>query len=725
MELTVRKTVDGRPLFIANTEFSERDIPKDAGFKWNPGNRFWYTTDAEIADELREYADEVNLAKLDAALAAAPALVAEKAVALEAKMAASKATSSDIEIPAPQGLEYLPFQRAGIEYALKRKETLIADEQGLGKTIQVLGLANYLLGQRQGNLKILIVAPKIALRNWMREAQKWLIRTHSVAIWSAKSQAPADIVIVNYDILAKSVIAKALRAQEWDIAAFDEAHALKNSKSKRTLYALGRPGSGIEPIKAARRLFLTGTPILNRPIELYPLLSAMNVSGCGGYFDYARKFCDGRDTRFGFDASGASNLDELQVLLRTSVMVRRLKKDVLKELPAKRYAAVELDADTPALRACITAEARFAKESEARTVKLTAEIAALKAAKAGEASVKAAMEKLRAGKRADFTEMSRLRHETALAKVPGVVEHVREFLEGGEESLLLFAHHTDVIAALEAGIKEAGFACAVITGATSDANRQKAQEDIQAKRKRVFIGSMRACGVAITLTAASTVIFAEQDWVPGIMRQAEDRAHRIGQESAVLVQYLVVDGSFDCTMAAKVVAKEGVIDAALDGSDEEEEAQTVQEIQAIPEISAVDEEPVAVQGAEALEIPAIEAPIDAQETAEIPEISEREEEQSETEIIVPPEMEVQAEVAQAPKRGRGRPAKNGVAMSGADRKREWKARHRVVDVEIPGALMDRLKALRDARGLTTVDLLAAALNALEAADEAQGKRLAA
>ncbi|MGI4796803.1 MAG: C-terminal helicase domain-containing protein, partial [Janthinobacterium lividum] len=149
-------------------------------------------------------------------------------------------------------------------------------------------------------------------------------------------------------------------------------------------------------------------------------------------------------------------------------------------------------------------------------------------------------------------------------------------LDGSEESILVMAHHSDVIAGIVSGLVAVGHEAAVITGSTSDEDRQRAQDDIQGCRKRVFVGSMRACGVAITLTAASTVVFAEQDWTPGIMSQAEDRAHRIGQEGSVLVQHLVVDGSFDATMAKAVSAKGNVIAAALD-AEEDEDALLVQE----------------------------------------------------------------------------------------------------------------------------------------------------
>ena len=163
---------------------------------------------------------------------------------------------------------------------LARQDTLIADEMGLGKTIQGLGVVNAMAAGAGRALRVLVVGPKIALRNWRREAGKWLVVPHASAIWTSAKQPSADLVIVNYDILAKPAVAAGIRAVKWDLAIYDEAHVLKNGKAARTKAVLGggRGDERVEPIRAGRRLFLTGTPILNRPIELYSILHSMGVS---------------------------------------------------------------------------------------------------------------------------------------------------------------------------------------------------------------------------------------------------------------------------------------------------------------------------------------------------------------------------------------------------------------------------------------------------------------
>lgn len=551
-------TIPSVPVFRWHGGYDTRHIPKGAGFDYNPSSRTWSTRLASKARLLAEYADEATLEQIERTALAQEAAARAAEMAAAATIAASRAIDANVEIPVPPGLAYLPYQRAGIAYAMQRKDVLIADQMGLGKTIQAIGAINSELGAKP-RLRVLIVAPKIALTNWCRELAKWLVRPLTIGIATTKAWPETDVVVVNYDILSK--LGDRLRAVQWDIAVFDEAHALKDGKAARTKAALGATGQ--PPIPARRRLFLTGTPILNRPIELYPMLHAMGVREASNFYRFAARYCDGRNTKFGFDASGASNLDELQSVMRKSVMVRRLKADVLTELPEKRISVVEIPCDNPGLSRAVAAEKRALDTAERETGRLKA---AVEAAKAGgnDAAYRAAVANLRAGRSAAFQEMSRLRYQTAVAKVPQVVEHLLGVLGSATDAVLVFAHHSDVIAGIVDGLHEAGHEAAVITGDTSDKDRQDAQDDIQLGRKRIFVGSMRACGVAITLTAASTVVFAEQDWTPGIMQQAEDRAHRIGQRNAVLVQHLVLDGSFDATMAKTVAAKGGVIEEALD-----------------------------------------------------------------------------------------------------------------------------------------------------------------
>jgi SWI/SNF-related matrix-associated actin-dependent regulator of chromatin subfamily A-like protein 1 len=160
--------------------------------------------------------------------------------------------------------------------------------------------------------------------------------------------------------------------------------------------------------------------------------------------------------------------------------------------------------------------------------------------------------------------IAELRQRTALAKAPALIENVTEMLSVVPDAVLVFAHHRSIIDRLAEGFRAAGYDPAIIHGETSIQDRQQAQDDIQQGRKRVFTGSIQACGVAITLTAASTVVFAELDWTPGRMVQAEDRAHRIGQQNAVLVQYHIVDGSIDADMLQKSWSKAFDASQALD-----------------------------------------------------------------------------------------------------------------------------------------------------------------
>lgn len=560
-----------RERFETLSSFGERHASKNAGFRWDSGVRRWWTRDISVAHRMIEYADAELAGSLVQQLAA-------KSAAEQTALAASRATDADLDIPAPPGRIYYGYQRAGIAYALHRRDTLIADEMGLGKTIQGIGVINVSL-TAQTRLRVLVVAPKIALSNWERELREWLIRPLGIARWTTAQQVDADVVIVNYDILTRPAIFEKLRAIAWDVAIFDEAHALKNRNAQRTRAVLGDRKTGTTPIEAGRRLFLTGTPILNRPIELFPLLNAMGISIAESYHQFAKRYCDGHNTPWGrFDASGASNPDELQKILRQTCMVRRLKADVLTDLPEKRYQLIELDIIDEEMREAVNAEQKASKAWNVKIAELKRQVKAAELS-GDKKALHEAMSRLKEGRVAELAEISKLRHQTALAKVPQVVEHAAAVLDATSDAVLLFAHHLDVIEKLRQGLAKIGYEAAIITGDVGEAERERAQSDIREHRKRLFIGSMHACGVAINLPEASTVLFAEADWTPGVMAQCEDRAHRIGQRNSVLVQHLVLAGSIDAEevadsidpqMARTLVRKEIVIEKALDRASDAE-----------------------------------------------------------------------------------------------------------------------------------------------------------
>lgn len=468
----------------------------------------------------------------------------------EAAKEASRQADSDFRPPAPEGREFLPFQRAGVSYAiarfLEKRGCLIADEQGLGKTVEAIGVINAV----EDIKKVLIVCPNTLKINWRDELKRWLTKPLEVAIISAGKDwnRAAAIQIVNYDLVHKLT---GLAEMNWDLRILDESHATKNAKTIRTKATLSIP--------ARYKLSLTGTPILNRPVDLWTTLSDLDPGTWDpkrGFFAFAKRYC-GATRGYGghWDFSGASNTEELQDRLRSSLMIRRLKSQVLTELPAKRRSVIELPTNGAA-RLCESEEVEWERqEDRMRPLRVAVEMA--KVSEDPEV-YRQAVEALRAGQGAAFAEMAKLRHDIGMAKLPKVIEFCREAVEGGK--LVIFAHHIDVVAGLVAEFE----GCAVVTGETPADKRQGEVERFQNDPEcRVFVGNL-AAAEGITLTASSHVVFAEGQWVPGKLAQMEDRCHRIGQRDSVLVSYLVLEGSLDARMLQACVDKLDVIDRALD-----------------------------------------------------------------------------------------------------------------------------------------------------------------
>ena len=520
-------------IFFAEATFAEKDIPKSAGFRWNGTEKRWEAP-LDIALDLQCYAEEATLQIIST-------LQQQRVEAIKH----STATNADFEVPAPDGLSYLPYQKAGIAFAASRMSTLLADDMGLGKSVETVGLIN----AKPNYKKILIVCPASLKINWQRELTKWL--TKSLTIGIANGVFPdTDIVVANYDLLNKHV--KTINSQSWDLIVCDEAHYVKNSKAQRSKL--------VKTISARipNKVLLTGTPIANMPSELWHLLHILDEQKWPGFFAFGMRYCGGYKASYGWDFTGSSNLKELQAILRESVMVRRLKADVLIELPPKRRQIIEIPCSS---------EHSAALKAEAIVM------AQLNAVRAKEKNLKSSKnnfseEEYREAVLALNVEFNfargtifEIRHKTALIKVPNVVSHCLSVL-AEVDKLVIFAHHIDVIRAITDGL--ADFKPVVITGDTSMANRQDAVDAFQTNPNvRVFIGSITAAGVGFTLTAASTVVFAELDFVPGNITQAEDRLHRISQNNCVVVQHLVVDGSIDSLIAKKVVAKQTIIDQAI------------------------------------------------------------------------------------------------------------------------------------------------------------------
>ena len=407
-----------------------------------------------------------------------------------------------------------PYQIEGVKKIMELgRDVLLADEPGLGKTIQVAEVIN-----RTRPAGVRVVCPASLRLNWARELEVWL------------TFRPAAVEIMSYEavVSAKDTLA------EVDLLVFDEAHYLKNPDAKRTRKCLA--------LTAKKRLFLTGTPVVNRPMDLYPMLKAMGLAA--SRVDYGKRYCDGflqvvkwnprtrKPMRTVWNFSGASNVEELSALLKSKCMVRRTKAEVLSELPAKTRQVVELDiplSTTPeAVRTAV-----YPDLASADAAGVPPDVA--------------------------FQDLSAVRLETALHKLPHVIAYIQDLLEE-EEKLVVFAWHREVVDALAASLPRA----VKLYGGMSDRAKDRAVQDFQTGDARVFVGQITAAGTGLTLTAADTAVFAEIDWVPGNITQAEDRLHRIGQPNPVRIIHLVQAGSVDCRMVRALVAKQEVIDAVND-----------------------------------------------------------------------------------------------------------------------------------------------------------------
>jgi len=471
-----------------------------------------------------------------------------------AQQVASRAQDAEIEIALPEGLELRPYQRAGIAFALEafergQKGVIIGEEMGLGKTMEAIGTAIALDAQR-----VVVVCPASLCNNWRREAAKWWPEiANAIHVINGKPVPEGTkLVILNYEkVVGSSAKAKAVRelllGHEWDLVIFDEAHFLKSEKAQRTKAFFGTWAKGTITAeglihRTKRALLLTGTPIQNTVRESLTLLRAIGAIGASGIaanemkflFRYcgAEKISIGRGrTAWTFD--GATRLDELQSKLRSGWMVRRLKADVATELPPKVRSVVAFT------------DHGFAHEIDSRA---GADFAADASGLASET--------------VDFEELSAYRAELAGVKAPFVVEHVAARLESSGK-IIVFGHHRAMLDALSAAFGEQAIR---IDGSTPPADRQALVDQFQTDDSiRVAILSTHAAGVGITLTAASLVVFAEADWNPSWCVQAEDRAHRIGQEAdRVLVEYLTLAGTLDARVLQTMVGKMDVADRALD-----------------------------------------------------------------------------------------------------------------------------------------------------------------
>lgn len=469
------------------------------------------------------------------------------------RLIASAAHNSDIEIPCREGLAYKPYQKAGIAFMLRSSNILLADEMRLGKTIQVIGYIN----SSKSIQKTLLICPSTLKLNWAKEFSKWLTRPFkihihiNVDITGASFSKPVkgseitygtvipkdtDIIIINYEQTIGEKMFNELMSRNYDLLVVDESHRLKSMKTKRTKSIIGDIKSKEKGIieKSWKKIFITGTPIPNRPIEIWPTLFALCPEKFGDYWKFAIEYCGGKSGKH-VNVTGASNLEKLQEELRSSVMVRRLRQEVLTELSAKEKDSIIIPVDAKDVSELVTMEST---EYE-KTLGITKNTMLA------------------------FSEIAKIRHEIALKKVPFVIEYISDFLDDNEgQKVVVFAHHKDVIKEIYDGLDE--YNPVMIIGDMNPVERSNSEDSFRHKpTSRVIVCSILAAGVGIDLSAASTIVFAEMDWVPGNMAQAEDRVINIHKKDTVFINFMVFDGSLDEKMVKTLMDKQKIADTAL------------------------------------------------------------------------------------------------------------------------------------------------------------------
>jgi hypothetical protein len=329
-------------------------------------------------------------------------------------------------------------------------------------------------------------------------------------------------------------------------------HFLKNRSAQRTkaVLGVGKKATGLSSIPTI--IALSGTPFLSRPVEIFPVIKALAPNKIPPFMTFAHQYCGATHNGFGWDFNGCSNAEELFQLLISAVMIRRTKTEVLKDLPDKTRTVIPLEMEKKARQEYKKANQHFLGWLKSvNPDKLTAA--------------------MRAEALVQFQELKKLARR---GKWAAAMEWLQDTLESCDKVIIFGTHHETVDLLMEA-LKTRN--PVKLDGRSSPKAKEDAvrrfQEDPTCK---VFIGNVKAAGVGLTLTAASTVAFMELGWTPGEHNQAEDRAHRIGQKKAVNIYYLLAEDTIEMQIAALLDRKRRVLDAVLDGKETESAALLVE-----------------------------------------------------------------------------------------------------------------------------------------------------
>ena len=435
----------------------------------------------------------------------------------------------------------LEHQKEAIEKLAGSKRFILADDMGLGKTTSTI-----IAALETGAKKILIVCPASLKINWQREIENYSDR--SVYISEGKNfSIEHDFVIVNYDILKNFYDLKdkdnsLITQGNFDLIILDEAHYVSNGQAARTKLVNSFSK------KCERVWLLTGTPMTNRPMNYFNLLSLVESPVSQNWMAYAIRYCQGYQfmagTRKIWNVTGASNLEELRD--RTSRQVlRRLKTEVL-DLPEKIITPVYLRLKSKLYEGLMGEYYDWYNKNPDESSSLTVQ----------------------------FSKLMKVRQVIAEEKIKDTIELAENILEQ-DKKVIIFTNFTETLNRIA---DHFGKQAVRLDGSTSKPQRQYAVDQFQDNEKiKVFVGNVKAAGVGITLTAAEAVIINDLSFVPGDLAQAEDRAYRYGQKNSVSVYYPIFDNSIEGIIYDMVNRKKQNIGTVM-GDDLEEKGDFISNI---------------------------------------------------------------------------------------------------------------------------------------------------
>ncbi len=408
-------------------------------------------------------------------------------------------------------MQLFPHQQEAKLFLLSRRRAILADQPRVGKTLPTAAAA-------LENLPALIVCPAIAKTVWEAAFNK-LAPNVSVHVINGKKDAgqpnSADVTIINYDVLQYGVT----QVDKYNALVLDECHRIKNPKAARTKAAM-LAMKKIDCVYA-----LSGTPIPNRPIELWPILHGLGIYR-GGWFDFAARYARLFSAPWGLDASGASNLPELKAMMKPHVL-RRKKEDIFKDYKEPQVSLITFDLPTDKREQSFDADALVANPN------------ALMA----------------------FEGLAEIMREAGMRKVQYAADFIDDLLQANEP-VVVFAHHKDVVQALQDELKT--HKPVIVVGDTTRLKRDMAIADFQAGKTKCIIGNIAAMSEGVDLSAADTIVFVECTWSTSALEQASSRVENITKNGIAPVIYiLTIKASLDHNVLAKVLKKLNVVNQII------------------------------------------------------------------------------------------------------------------------------------------------------------------